>query len=232
MRLAAVILILGLTSNASAETFACIGDTRAGFQWRAGRWEAANLPATDDRFLVEGRPSGGDYAYQGQPSVQTTQDQARPPQHLDLAMVGRGTQIAPGPSRGQRRLALGAGRAPDDSTVFARWNGGSPFPSRLSQDFAAAMDALKIDCTLHGLRHTHVSALIAAGLGRADNQPPHRPRLPGDHTQRLQPHVLEYRHARGRDHGGDLFQGPQHGIGTNLLPCRWQSGGNEFRIEA
>jgi hypothetical protein len=26
------------------------------------------------------------------------------------------------------------------------------------------MDALKIDCTLHGLRHTHVSQLIAAGL--------------------------------------------------------------------
>jgi integrase len=64
----------------------------------------------------------------------------------------------------ERRLALGAGRAPDDSTVFARWNGEPRSPSRLSQDFAAAMDALKIDCTLHGLRHTHVSQLIAAGL--------------------------------------------------------------------
>jgi integrase len=26
------------------------------------------------------------------------------------------------------------------------------------------MDALKIDCTLHGLRHVHVSQLIAAGM--------------------------------------------------------------------
>ena len=26
------------------------------------------------------------------------------------------------------------------------------------------MTTLKIDCTLHGLRHTHVSQLIAAGL--------------------------------------------------------------------
>jgi integrase len=64
----------------------------------------------------------------------------------------------------ERRLALGMGRAPDDSPVFARWNGEHCPPNRLSQDFAAAMDALKIDCTLHGLRHTHVSQLIAAGL--------------------------------------------------------------------
>jgi integrase len=64
----------------------------------------------------------------------------------------------------ERRLSLGAGRAPDESPVFARWNGEFRSPSRLSQDFAAAMDALNIDCTLHGLRHTHVSQLIAAGL--------------------------------------------------------------------
>ena len=64
----------------------------------------------------------------------------------------------------ERRLALGMGRAPDDSPVFARWNGEFRSPSRLSQDFAAAMDLLKIDCTLHGLRHTHVSQLIASGL--------------------------------------------------------------------
>ena len=64
----------------------------------------------------------------------------------------------------ERRLSLGLGRAPDDTPVFAKWNGGMRSPSRLSQDFAAAMDALKIDCTLHGLRHTHVSQLIAAGL--------------------------------------------------------------------
>ena len=30
--------------------------------------------------------------------------------------------------------------------------------------FALAMVALKIDCTLHGLRHFHVSRLIASGL--------------------------------------------------------------------
>lgn len=64
----------------------------------------------------------------------------------------------------ERRLSLGMGRAPDDSLVFARWDGSARAPHWLTQKFALAMAALKIDCTLHGLRHTHVSQLIAAGL--------------------------------------------------------------------
>lgn len=64
----------------------------------------------------------------------------------------------------ERRLALGQGRAPDDSLVFARWDGSTRAPHWLTQKFALAMGILKIDCTLHGLRHTHVSQLIAAGL--------------------------------------------------------------------
>jgi integrase len=64
----------------------------------------------------------------------------------------------------ERRLKLGMGRAPDDSLVFARWDGSTRSPHWLTQKFALAMADLKIDCTLHGLRHTHVSQLIAAGL--------------------------------------------------------------------
>ena len=64
----------------------------------------------------------------------------------------------------ERRLALGLGRAPEDSLVFARWDGGTRSPHWLTQKFALRMDALKIDCSLHGLRHTHVSQLIAAGM--------------------------------------------------------------------
>jgi integrase len=64
----------------------------------------------------------------------------------------------------ERRLSLGMGRAPDDSLVFARWDGSTRSPHWLTQKFALAMAALKIDCTLHGLRHTHVSQLIASGL--------------------------------------------------------------------
>jgi integrase len=64
----------------------------------------------------------------------------------------------------ERRLALGLGRAPDDSLVFARWDGSTRSPHWLTQKFSLAMDTLKIECTLHGLRHTHVSQLIASGL--------------------------------------------------------------------
>jgi integrase len=64
----------------------------------------------------------------------------------------------------ERRLSLGLGRAPDDSLVFGRWDGSPRAPRGLSQKFAQAMTALKIDTTLHGLRHTHVSQLIASGL--------------------------------------------------------------------
>jgi integrase len=64
----------------------------------------------------------------------------------------------------ERRLSLGMGRALDDSPVFARWDGKLRSPHWLSQKFTQAMKALNIDCSLHGLRHTHVSQLIAAGL--------------------------------------------------------------------
>jgi integrase len=64
----------------------------------------------------------------------------------------------------EQRLKLGLGRAPDESLVFARWDGGIRAPHWLSQKFAQAAAELKIDCTLHGLRHTHVSSLIASGL--------------------------------------------------------------------
>jgi integrase len=65
----------------------------------------------------------------------------------------------------EQRLSLGLGRAaPDDSYVFVRWDGALRSPRWISQEFARAMEELKIDCSLHGLRHTHVSQLIAAGL--------------------------------------------------------------------
>ena len=65
----------------------------------------------------------------------------------------------------KRRLALGMGRAPDDGLLFARWDGEARSPHRLTQKFAQAMVKLKIvGVTLHSLRHTHASQLIAAGM--------------------------------------------------------------------
>jgi integrase len=64
----------------------------------------------------------------------------------------------------QRRLSLGMGRAPDDALVFARWDGETRSPNGITQKFALAAAKLKINCSLHGLRHTHVSQLIAGGM--------------------------------------------------------------------
>jgi integrase len=62
------------------------------------------------------------------------------------------------------RLALGLGRLPADAFVFGTVEGAPRDPDRITQDwkrFAAARGLPKV--TLHALRHTHASALIAAG---------------------------------------------------------------------
>jgi len=64
----------------------------------------------------------------------------------------------------ERRMSLGIGKAPEDSLVFARWDGSTRAPHWLTQKFRLAMNELNIECTLHALRHTHVSQLIAAGM--------------------------------------------------------------------
>jgi integrase len=65
----------------------------------------------------------------------------------------------------ERRLLLGMGRATREDLLFPRWDGQVRSPHWLTQKFAQAMTALKIEgVTLHSLRHTHASQLIAAGL--------------------------------------------------------------------
>jgi integrase len=69
--------------------------------------------------------------------------------------------------RGQQeqRLALGLGKAPPDGLVFASRDGGPRRPDNLSGDFGTAMKALGLPhISLHSLRHTHASQLIAAGM--------------------------------------------------------------------
>jgi integrase len=65
----------------------------------------------------------------------------------------------------ETRLALGLGKATNEALVFARTDG-SPFPpDSLTSDWARTLRMLKLPkITLHALRHTHVSQLIASGL--------------------------------------------------------------------
>jgi integrase len=64
----------------------------------------------------------------------------------------------------ERRLALGVGKSPEDSLVFENWDGSAYTPNALTKAWSLAMTNAKIEATLHSLRHTHASTLIASGL--------------------------------------------------------------------
>jgi integrase len=65
----------------------------------------------------------------------------------------------------EMRLKLGQGKAPDDALVFANWDGMVRNPDALSKEWAACMKQIGMPhITLHSLRHSHASQLIASGL--------------------------------------------------------------------
>jgi integrase len=65
----------------------------------------------------------------------------------------------------EQRLALGLGKPAGDALVFARWDGSPHVPLWATQKFSRTVRALGITgVTLHALRHTHASALIASGI--------------------------------------------------------------------
>ena len=63
------------------------------------------------------------------------------------------------------RLALGAGKLPADALVSPSIEGGPQAPSDASRAWGLVADALGMpEITFHGLRHTHASQLIDAGV--------------------------------------------------------------------
>jgi integrase len=65
----------------------------------------------------------------------------------------------------EQRLVLGIGKAGADDLVFARPDASPWPPDSLTSAWQKAVATLKLPkVTLHALRHTHVSQLIAAGL--------------------------------------------------------------------
>jgi integrase len=64
----------------------------------------------------------------------------------------------------EQRLALGLGKLPEDALVFSDIEGNPLSPDKVSRDWARVVVSRKLPpVSFHGLRHTHVSALIAAG---------------------------------------------------------------------
>jgi integrase len=65
----------------------------------------------------------------------------------------------------EQRLALGMGKAGADDLVLARADASPWPPDSLTTAWSKTIAAMKLPkVTLHALRHTHVSQLIAAGL--------------------------------------------------------------------
>jgi integrase len=65
----------------------------------------------------------------------------------------------------EQRLSLGLGGASPDGLVFANWDGSPRLPNGLTKEFADAMQRAGLShVTLHTLRHTHASQLIASGM--------------------------------------------------------------------
>jgi integrase len=63
------------------------------------------------------------------------------------------------------RMQLGAGRLPDDALLFANLEAEPLQPSNVSSDWGELAGRLGMpEVTFHGLRHTHASQLIAAGV--------------------------------------------------------------------
>jgi integrase len=64
-----------------------------------------------------------------------------------------------------QRLALGAGKSPPDALVFADLNGEPRLPNAITKEWERTARAVGMAfATLHSLRHTHASHLIANGL--------------------------------------------------------------------
>lgn len=65
----------------------------------------------------------------------------------------------------EQRLSLGLGKSPAEALVFGNYDGTPYKPDQLSGQFARAMESAGLPhVTLHTLRHTHASQLIAAGI--------------------------------------------------------------------
>jgi integrase len=68
-------------------------------------------------------------------------------------------------AQNEQRLALGVGRSAPDDLVFPAWNNQPLMPNTLSREWSrtiAAIGGRRI--SLHALRHTHASGMIAAGV--------------------------------------------------------------------
>ena len=64
----------------------------------------------------------------------------------------------------ERRLALGQGKLSDADLVFPAWDGSPQAPDSFGSAWGKLAKKLGLEVSFHGLRHTHASQLIDAGV--------------------------------------------------------------------
>jgi integrase len=68
-------------------------------------------------------------------------------------------------TQNEQRLALGIGRSTPTDLVFPAWDSRPLMPNTLSREWSRTVAAIgERQISLHALRHTHASSLIAAGV--------------------------------------------------------------------
>jgi integrase len=124
----------------------------------------------------------------------------------------------------EQRLLLGLGRLGADDYVFTLGDGSPYPPDKLSRDWGNVVRDRKLPRVMfHALRHSHASALIAAGLDAGNRQSAARSRLSGDDLDCLCSQIREQgQSSRRGDRSGDGY-GCQI-TGLKGLGC--QSGAN------
>jgi integrase len=65
----------------------------------------------------------------------------------------------------EERLRRGLGKPPEDALVFPKWDGTPRVPTTTSTEWTRTLEQLSFPpVSLHALRHTHASQLIASGM--------------------------------------------------------------------
>jgi integrase len=128
----------------------------------------------------------------------------------------------------EQRLALGLGRSAPDDLVFTTLEGSPRKPNTLSSDWMRASKIIGRRISLHALRHTSASSLIAAGvdiltisrrLGHADAKT----------TLSVYAHLYGNADDNAALVASKCLRGSTHRRRVMLVNCasvRWQSGGN------
>ena len=140
-----------------------------------------------------------------------------PPSAVQILRAHRVKQL-------EQRMALGLGRADPSALVFSKLDGSPMSPDNLSRESGRVCRRLGLPRVMfHALRHSHASALIAAGLDVVTMTAPGARQSDRD-AQHLCAHFPQDRHRRGGCDRGACGERAGERRGKPAVPIRCQLG--------